>query len=74
MPVTVPRPLERSSALPAAAIEIVVCLGPDCRTVVLVGTGWDGFCDACADLLVIHDTHADAPHGDCPGCTHDLRW
>lgn len=74
MSVTVPRPIERSSPLVGPTVETVICLGPDCRTVFLVGTGWDGFCDTCADLLIVHDAHDDAPHDDCPGCTHDLRW
>lgn len=74
MAVTVPRPIERSSPLVAPTIEAVICLGPDCRAVILVGTGWDGFCDPCADLLIVHHAHADAPHDDCPGCAHDLGW
>jgi hypothetical protein len=74
MSVTVARPIERSSQPSVSMIEAVLCLGPDCRRVVLVGTGWDGFCDVCADLLIVHDAHAEAPHDECPGCTHDLRW
>ena len=55
-------------------VELDACLGPDCRTIVIVGTGWAGFCDSCTDLLIVHVTHAEAPHDDCPGCTDGLGW